>query len=202
MPVMIVLYARAPDRIGTAGMIGAALALALQPDRAMAGVLLAGLVALVAVAPGRLAIIAAAASSAAFGYTLLAPDDLPASPFVDQVLYTAFDLHPIAGASVLIGAAALIVPALVAAIRGDGERPSLLAFAGCWAGVVAAAALGNYPTPLVGYGGSAVLGYLLSVALLPNGARGASRSRAAVSPPIADRGADRNASERRVPHPA
>jgi hypothetical protein len=37
--------------------------------------------------------------------------------------------------------------------------------------VAAAAALGNYPTPLVGYGGSAVLGYLLSVALLPAGAR-------------------------------
>jgi hypothetical protein len=44
---------------------------------------------------------------------------------------------------------------------------------------VLAAALGNYPTPLVGYGGSAVLGYLLSVALLPGGARAASAEGAA-----------------------
>ena len=37
--------------------------------------------------------------------------------------------------------------------------------------MVVAALLRDYPTPLVGYGGSAVLGYLLSVALLPNDAR-------------------------------
>jgi cell division protein FtsW (lipid II flippase) len=202
LPLMLVLYARAPDRIGTAGMVAAALALALQPDRAMAGVLLAGLAALVAVAPGRLAIIAAAASFAAFGYTLLAPDAPLAAPFVDQVLYAAFAVHPVAGAAVLIGAAGLIVPALVAALRGAGERPSLFAFAACWTGVVAAAALGNYPTPLVGYGGSAVLGYLLSVALLPNGARGDSPSRAPASAPVAGRDPDRNTSERRLPHPA
>ena len=29
--------------------------------------------------------------------------------------------------------------------------------------------LGNYPTPLVGYGGSAILGYLLTFAFLPAG---------------------------------
>jgi hypothetical protein len=33
--------------------------------------------------------------------------------------------------------------------------------------VLAAAALGNYPTPLVGYGGSAILGYLLCLIGLP-----------------------------------
>jgi cell division protein FtsW (lipid II flippase) len=39
--------------------------------------------------------------------------------------------------------------------------------------VIAAAAIGNYPTPLVGYGGSAILGYLLSAALLSASTRGA-----------------------------
>jgi hypothetical protein len=202
VPVMVVLYARRPDTIGTAGMIAAALALAVQPDRAMAGVLLAGLLALVLATPGRLAIMATAASILAFGYTLLTPDTLAAVPYVDHILLTAFDVHPLAGSAVVIGAVALIVPAVIGALSGAGERPALLAFGGCWLGVVAAAALGNYPTPLVGYGGSAVLGYLLSVALLPNGARESSRGGAFASRPIADRGADQTTSELRVPHPA
>jgi hypothetical protein len=171
LPVMIILYARRPDWIGTAGMIVAALALALQPDRAMAGVSLAALLALVPAAPGRLPAASAAASALALGWTLLTPDKLAASAFVDRILYTAFDVHPLAGAAVLTGAALLLVPALAAARRGSSDRAPLLAFGACWSAVIAAAALGNYPTPLVGYGGSAVLGYLLSVALLPGGAR-------------------------------
>jgi hypothetical protein len=34
--------------------------------------------------------------------------------------------------------------------------------------MVGAAALGNYPTPLVGYGGSAILGYALSLSVMPS----------------------------------
>jgi hypothetical protein len=202
LPAMLVLYARRPDAIGTAGMIAAAVALAAQPDRAMAGVLLAGLLSLVLATRSRLAAAATAASFAAFGWTLLRPDTFPAAPYVDQVLYSAFGVHPLAGSAVVIGAAALIVPAMIGASRGAAERQALLVFGGCWAGVVLAAALGNYPTPLVGYGGSAVLGYLLSVALLPGGSRRAGAGRASGSRPAIDRGSDRTTSELRVPHPA
>jgi hypothetical protein len=202
LPVMLVLYARRPDGIGTAGMIAAAVALAAQPDRAMAGVLLAGLLALVLTSRSRLPMMAMAASFAAFGWTLLTPDALPAVPYVDRILFTAFDVHPLAGSAVVIGAAALMVPAAIGASRGAAERQALLAFGGCWVGVVLAAALGNYPTPLVGYGGSAVLGYLLSVALLPSGARQAGASRAFGSRSATDGDCDRTTSELRVPHPA
>jgi hypothetical protein len=184
LPLMTILYARRPDAIGTAGMIVAALALALQPDRAMAGVLLAALLALLAAAPGRLPAAAAAASALALAWTFLMPDSLPASDYVDRILYTAFDVHPLAGAAVLTGAAALLIPALPAARRGGGDRAALLAFGACWSAMIAAAALGNYPTPLVGYGGSAVLGYLLSVAFLPGAARGTDAA-ALESPPAA-----------------
>jgi hypothetical protein len=201
VPVMVILYSRRADRIGTAGMIAAALALALQPDRAMAGALLAGLVGLVLARPSRLAIAAIAASILAFGSTLLAPEGLAAMPFVDRILYTAFDVHPLAGSAVAIGALALIVPASIGASSGAGERPALFAFGGCWLAMVVAAALGNYPTPLVGYGGSAVLGYLLSVALLPNGAREAKSRGAVEARPIA-RGSDQDRPELSVPHPA
>ncbi len=198
LPVMLVLYARRPDATGTAGMLAAALALALQPDRAMAGVLLVGLIPLAFAPSSRLPILAIAASVLAFGWTLLTPDALPAVPYVDHILYTAFDIHPLAGAAVLTGAGLLVMPALIAARKGAGERPALLAFGGCWLGVVVAAALGNYPTPLVGYGGSAVLGYLLSVALLPNAAFERAASAAAGSRPWTSQSSDRSRSELRV----
>ncbi|HYE28481.1 MAG TPA: hypothetical protein VEA61_09640 [Allosphingosinicella sp.] len=172
LPAAIVLYARSADAIGTAGVAMTALALAAQPDRAMAAVLAAGMGAVLLTRPGRLPALALVAAVAGFGMTLVRPDSLPAVPFVDRILYSAFEVHPVAGLAVVAGCLLLLVPASAGALRGPPGRPVLAAFGACWAAVVAAAALGNYPTPLVGYGGSAVLGYLLSVALLPSSLRG------------------------------
>ena len=202
LPVMVVLYARRPDATGTIGMGLAALALAVQPDRAMAGVLLAGLSIVAFAMRSRLSIMATASALLGFGWTLLAPDSLPASPYVDRILYTAFDVHPLAGWAVVVGTAALVMPAAIGALRVSSERSALLAFGGCWAGVVIAAALGDYPTPLVGYGGSAVLGYLLSVALLPSGAGELGRVDAVGSGAGADRQPDREISDLRTAVPA
>ena len=197
VPVMLVLYARQTDRIGTVGIVIAALALAAQPDRAMAGVLLAGLLAAHVAKPTRLSIVAAVVSGLAFGWALLAPDALPAVPYVDRILYTAFDLHPLTGTALALGTAALVLPAIAAA-KDSSARPALLAFGACWLAVVAAALLGNYPTPLVGYGGSAVLGYLLSVALLPSGTAGRRAGRPADAQPVIDLGPEQPTSEQRA----
>ena len=202
LPVMILLYARERDRVGTAGMMAAALALALQPDRAMAGVLAAGLIALLLARPGRLPLVAAGSAVAAFAWTLIVPDNLPASPYVDRILFTAFDVHPLAGVAVVAGAAALAAPALAALRGGADDRSALVAFGACWAAVVAAAALGNNPTPLVGYGGSAILGYLLSGALLPGGAVPAAGRKRSSSRSAGEGRADPGASEMRLPRPA
>jgi hypothetical protein len=164
---MLILYARRPDVAGTVAMIVAAVALALQPDRAMAGVLMAGLACLSLVRRQRLPLAATGASMLAFAWTILIPESLPAVPFVDRILYTAFGVSLLAGLAVIVGTVLLLAP-LLSGLRGEGERSALFAFAGCWSAIIIAAALGNYPTPLVGYGGSAVLGYLLSVALLPS----------------------------------
>ena len=51
-------------------------------------------------------------------------------------------------------------------------------FGAIWAAVVLAAALGNYPTPLVGYGGSAIVGYLLSLMAFPSAGLLAARRKA------------------------
>jgi len=202
LPMMLVLYARRPDVTGTAGMVVAALALAMQPDRAMAGALAAGLLGLLGAGPGRLPLTAAAASLAAFGWTLITPDRLPATPHVDRILYTAFDVHPLAGVAVAAGAAALALPALIVAHRAADARPALLAFGACWLAAVAAAALGNYPTPLVGYGGSAILGYWLGGALLPAAAARAGGREDSATTPVDGRDAGTTTSELRVTHPA
>lgn len=176
LPPMLLLFARFPRAAGSAGVALAALAMALQPDRAMAGATAGALVALMFLRPTRWTMGTAAASVVAFAAALAQPDALPAVPFVDQILYTAFAVSPVVGAAVLAGAAALLLPAL-----GAGEWDRRLVFGATWLGMVAAAALGNYPTPLLGYGGSAVLGYLLSVALLPSARRSHAATQAAPS---------------------
>jgi cell division protein FtsW (lipid II flippase) len=197
LPPMLVLYARNVDAIGTVGVAVAALALAAQPDRAMSGALAAGLAALVAARPGRLPVLALVLAVAAFGATLLLPDALPAVPFVDRILYTAFGVHALAGLAVVAGSLFLVAPGL-GAVRSSDERPVMFAFGACWAAVVAAAALGNYPTPLVGYGGSAVLGYLLSAALLPSRIRGRASARAVRGRPEVGRASGDQTRELRI----
>ena len=167
LPLMIVLFARHPDLVGTAGIAAAALALALQPDRAMAAVLALSLAVLAAARPGRWTIAALLIAAAACAAAFARPDALPAVPYVDQILFTAFDVHLLAGLAVVGGSLLLLVPAL-AGWRGDpAHRHVHLVFGATWLGCVLAAALGNYPTPVVGYGGSAILGYLLSLSFLP-----------------------------------
>jgi hypothetical protein len=68
------------------------------------------------------------------------------------------------GAAVLTGALLLIVPAVYGFGKSSAHQHVYAVFGMVWIGVIVAAALGNYPTPLVGYGGSAVLGYVLSLA--------------------------------------
>lgn len=164
LPAAIMTFARAPNRAGTCGMLAAALALALQPDRSMAAMMFLSMVVLVAMRPGRGALWALGASMLSLAVTLARADTLKAVPYVDQIFYSAFDVHPAAGLAVLTGAALLVLPAVMAWFGSAGDRTIPAMFTALWLTAIAAAALGNYPTPLVGYGGSAVIGYLLSVA--------------------------------------
>lgn len=174
VPAMLVRFARRRGFLSTLGMILAAVAMAMQPDRAMAGVLAFALAALAVHRRDRWVLSSLGISAAAFVATLFRADSLPAMPYVDQIFYTAFDVHPAAGLAVVGGALLLVVPA-VAGYRLDPRNGEVYAvFGAAWLGMVVAAALGNYPTPLVGYGGSAVLGYAFSLACMPRKARSAS----------------------------
>lgn len=173
LPVMLVAFARARDALSAGAMVVAAAALALQPDRAMAGMLVAAGTALALRRPSRNVLIMLAAGMAGFAVTLARADLLPATPHVDRLLYTSFAVHPLAGIAVLGGTLLLLVPAIVGLRHDAAQRDVHLVFGAAWLSAIAAAALGNYPTPIVGYGGSAIVGYMLSIALLPRVPRAA-----------------------------
>ncbi len=167
LPTLIVLFVRYRTGLTTLAMIIAALSLALQPDRGMAGVLLVAMLALSVVRYDRFVLAALLASLSAFAVTLALPDTLPAVPFVDQVYYTAFDVHWFAGVLVITGTALLLLPALSFTGLGDLNKDTCIVFGATWLAVILAAALGNYPTPVVGYSGAAILGYVVSLGVLP-----------------------------------
>jgi cell division protein FtsW (lipid II flippase) len=193
VPAMLVAFARRRDLLSTLGVMLAAVALALQPDRAMAGVLALSLAGLAVHRRDRGVISALGVATAGFVATLLRPDRLPALPYVDQIFYTAFEVHALAGLAVVGGALLLVVPA-IAGLRADPENREVYAVFGlAWLCVAVAAALGNYPTPLVGYGGSAVLGYAFSLAFLPGKVRSAATAEGRVehvAPAEEDGGSD------------
>jgi len=167
LPAMLVSFARSRGPFSTVGMILAAGALAVQPDRAMAGVLVAALAVLAMYRRDRW--VASTLPVAVVGFTIavIRPDSLPAVPYVDQILYTSFEVHVLAGIAVVGGALLLTVPAIAGQWFDPQNREVHAVFGTVWLGMVVAAALGNYPTPLVGYGGSAILGYALSLSFLP-----------------------------------
>lgn len=165
LPAMLVLFARERTWTSAAGLALSLVAMALQPDRAMAAMAVVGVgLVLVMASDRRRFLWLAPIALVAFIVAMARADRLPASPFVDQILFSAPASSLLAGLAVLGGSVLLIAPALLA-VSGHNRLP-LLVFGGVWVTALAAAALGNYPTPLVGYGGSAILGYCLSVAVL------------------------------------
>lgn len=167
VPLVALGFARTRDTASLPAVPIAALALALQPDRAMAGALALAMAALALARPERTVLAALGAALAGFAATLVRADDAPAMPFVDQIFSSSFGVHPLAGCAVLAGAALMLVPAIAGYFRDPDHRPSYAVFGAVWLAAILAAALGNYPTPLVGYSGSAILGYLLSLLGLP-----------------------------------
>lgn len=167
LPLLITVVARSRDALTVLGAVLAAGALALQPDRAMAGALVAGLAAVVLLTRDRLGLLCLIASIASFTITWLRPDVVPATPFVDRVFRTAFSAGVAPGLAVWGGAALLILPAVLGFVRDRSHRVIHAAFGATWVAIIIAAVAGDYPTPLVAYSGSSIVGYILATAGLP-----------------------------------
>ncbi|WP_272646151.1 hypothetical protein [Paucibacter sp. XJ19-41] len=81
------------------------------------------------------------------------------TPFVDQVLQSGFERHAGLGLLLGLGSLLLLLPAL---FHRNAREHGLI-----WGGLSLAAWMGWVSTPLLGLGGSAILGYVLSLAALP-----------------------------------
>jgi hypothetical protein len=164
LPLIAVCFARVQNLRTTLAVCVAAFAMGAQPDRAMAAMLFVAVAIVGMMRPNRLAASAAVFCALTFAATLLLPDRLPAVPFVDHILWSAFDISLWVGLALWAGCLLLVCPI---AFVPKSERNILhYVFASSWLTLIAAAAMGAYPTPLVGYGASAIIGFFLSLIFL------------------------------------
>ena len=165
LPVAMVHFASDRSWRASIGLAIAGIGVGLQPDRAMAGTLAAGLGALWLQRREPTVAVAFVIALSAFAATLLSADAVAPVPFVEQVVQSAFAFQIVTGLAILAGLATMLAPAAVGA--RSSEREVFVVFGATWLAVIAFAIVGSYPTPLVGYGSSAILGYCLSAAMLP-----------------------------------
>jgi hypothetical protein len=182
VPWMVVALARRADGVACIGVACAAAAIAAQGDVALSSALLCallcGLLPGLQSAPGRLrgALLAwAVVCWAVFCWGLALLRGQPHVPlaYVDGVVAGAFMAGLAPGLALCAGLGLMLAPALPAWRRGALGAPGVAgglefqAFGAFWAAAVGAALCTNGQTPLVGFGGSAVLGYFLSLTALP-----------------------------------
>lgn len=166
LPVVIVLFARNPFWRSAIGLVVAAVALALQPDRAMAGALTAALAVLRLYRRDALVTLTLAIASCGFAATLMTTDRVPPAAFVERVVQSAFACDLFAGIAIVVAFALMLMPAIVGVLTRKEDQALFAAFGATWLAVIAFAIIGNYPTPLAGYGTSGIIGYCLSSGLL------------------------------------
>lgn len=164
LPLIAICFARVQNFWTALAVVVAAFAMAGQPDRAMAAMLFVAVVIVGLMRPNRLTVSASVFCTMTFSTTLLVPDRLPAVPFVDHILWTAFDIDLWVGLALWTGCLLLVGPILF--VRKAKRTILHYVFASCWLTLITAAAMGAYPTPIVGYGASAIIGYFLSLTFL------------------------------------
>src|SRR3954462_8530056 len=166
LPSAILFFVRNRGWLSSIGLGVAASGLAMQPDRAIAGTLAAGLAALCLYRRELPGMVGLAAAIFGFASTMETDDVVAPVAFVEQVVQSAFAFHALTGVAVIAGLATILAPA-AAGLRRRHEPEVFAVFGATWLAVITFAIVGNYPTPLVGYGSSAILGYCLSAAILP-----------------------------------
>jgi hypothetical protein len=167
LPAAVVVFARSRSSLSAAGIAVLGLALAVQPDPAMAFALCAGLAVIALCQVDRAVSAALGFAGVAAWATLGKPEALSPVAFVEGVYADALSAGPLAALIVGTGVAALFGPAIALLAARGRERAALLAFLAVWSAIMLAAATGKFQTPFVGYGPSSIIGYLLSLAALP-----------------------------------
>lgn len=169
VPPLVIGFALRPSPVLGAAIALAGAGLALQPDPAAAAMLAVGVA--LGVPAGRrwsLTLPVLAAAVAGLVVALAREVTLPPVPFVEAVLQLALQAGPFA---MVLAAATLCLLFLPAISARSAPASATFGFTGLWLAAIVSAIIGPYPAPLVGFGGSAVLGYILSVAVLREGIR-------------------------------
>jgi hypothetical protein len=166
LPAAMMLFARNPSWPSSIALLIAGIALALQPDRAMAGALAAGLAVLRLFRRDASVTLSLLVATCAFAATLARSDDVPPVAFVENVVQSAFAFDALAGVAIVAALALMLMPAAIGIVIQRDDVVVSAVFGATWLAVIAFAIVGNYPTPLVGYGTSGIVGYCLSSALL------------------------------------
>lgn len=146
----------------TSAVIATSAALTMQPDRALAATLAAALLPAAVMRRTPTSALRLIVALGAVAVTLIRPDPLTPVPHVEDVVRDALAASPLLGMVALIGQLVLLAPAL------DRRLPPLAraTWAATWTTLVIAALVGDYPTPLTGYGASAILGFGLALGVL------------------------------------
>jgi hypothetical protein len=167
LPALLIMFVRNRTGAGVAAIIVAAVAMALQSDRAMAGAMFSGMAVLWIWHRNGQVAVALAATGTSFLITLARTDSMLPARFTEGVLISSWQSHPLIGIAVALGAAMLLLPCAVSRGNRNIASETSSVFGAIWLAIILAAILGDYPAPLVGYGGSAIIGYLLSACMLP-----------------------------------
>jgi len=162
-PALVLAIARRRSWIEAGAVMIAAAGTALQPDPAAAAMLIAGLLALLSVGrPDKPTGLAASTCAVAFASGFFRSIPLPPVPFVEGALAGSWADGWLTTAVAVLTLVLLFAPALFAGAALGVAR----AFVALWASAILASVAGAFPTPILGFGGSAVLGYLLSVGVM------------------------------------
>lgn len=167
LPLVIVVFSRCQSAITVACVSVVALAIALQGDLAMAAAIAFGLATLFLYSKGFWAGLALSVSVLSLTLTFVRPAPVEPASHVDQALLSSFSLSPIVGVLVLIALFLLFVPSLIALYFDRSNKDLYMSFIAVWLTLVIFSVLAKDPTPVVGFGGSAIIGYVISLLALP-----------------------------------
>lgn len=105
-------------------------------------------------------------------WSLAQSQALPRVPYVEDVMPMVWAVAPVLGVAAVIALILLSTPLLWMGWRAQGVVAAVgLAMGGFWIGLSAANLLGAYPAPVVGYGASPVIGWLVAIGLAMASAR-------------------------------
>ncbi len=164
LPAAVWAFAMRPASLLTAGLCAAiAVTLAVQRDGGAAVAFALAVVACLWGHRSRLDWASAAVAVVAAAWAWTRPDSLPAVSYVEEVVSAAFATAPSVGVFAGLMLALLPAPFFFFGLKHDSA--AALALGALWGGFVLAGIFGNYPTPVIGYGASPVLGWGVSLGL-------------------------------------